>query len=258
MRASSLNRNGKKMKTGTAIIITVAVIATVVILIGTYFFLNGAFNQLEQREDKTSTAVTKNVEIEATTFNGNIEIQTSTNSQIEINYNIQAPQGHLSEIKTSTTNQTQNDNTRIVAEAKITNSGPTVNYNANIIIKLPTTSQYNLTLSTSNGNIIKPQINDTIIVASTDHGYIDIQDDNATSISASSQNGNVNLSLAQGTLFQVDATSANGHVSYQGIAMNTSSQTTQHLKGNTTGGFGNLILNLSTANGNVSIDYFEK
>jgi DUF4097 and DUF4098 domain-containing protein YvlB len=246
------------MKTGTKIIITVAVIAAVLVLIGAYVFLNAALKPLDQQEDKTSTAVTKNVEIEATTFNGNIEIQTSTNSQIEINYNIQAPQGHLSEIKTSTTNQTQNDNTRIVAQAEITNSGLTVNYNANIIIKLPTTSQYNLTLSTLNGNIIKPQINDTIIVATTDNGYIDIQDDNATSISASSQNGNVNISLVQGTLFQVDATSANGHVSYQGIAMNTSIQTTQHLKGNTTSGLGNLILNLSAANGNVELDYFEK
>ena len=100
--------------------------------------------------------------------------------------------------------------------------------------------------------------NDTIIVATTDNGYIDIQDDNATSISASSQKGNVNLSLVKGTLFQVDATSAIGHVSYQGIAMKTSIQTTQHLKGNTSGGLGNFILNLSTANGNVELDYFEK
>ena len=258
MRAFNLQGKENKMKSDTKIIIAVVAIAAVVVLIGAYFFLNATFVSLDQREDKTSTAATKNVEIEATTFNGNIEIQTSTSSQIEINYNIQAPQGHLNEIQTSTTNQTQNETTQIVAEAKITNSGPKVNYNANIIIKLPTTSQYNLTMSTLNGNIVKPQINDTTIVANTNNGYIDIQDDNATSISASSQNGNVKLSLVQGTLFQVDATSANGHVSYQGIAMNTSIQTTQHLKGNTTGGFGNLKLNLSTANGNVSIDYFEK
>ncbi len=130
-----------------------------------------------------------------------------------------------------------------------------VNYRASMVIKVPGQSLYNLTLSTLNGNIIKPLINDSVIIASTNNGRIDIKDNNATSIDASSQNGNVNISLIQGTLFKVDATSANGHVTYQGIAMNTSTQTTNHLTGNTTAGSGDLTLTLSTANGNVTIDY---
>jgi DUF4097 and DUF4098 domain-containing protein YvlB len=246
------------MNQSNKIIIAVAIIVIIVVSISAYVFFNSAFAALEQREDKTSIVTAQNVEVKATTFNGKIEIQTTTNNQIEINYNIQAPQGHLNEIKISTTNQTQNESTQIVAEAKITTTGLRVNYNADIIIKLPTTSQYNLSLNTLNGDIIKPQINDTAVFAITNNGDIHIQDDNATSISASSQNGNVNLSLVQGTLFQVDATGANGQVSYQGIAMNTSIQTTQHLRGSTTEGLGKLTLNLSTANGNVAIDYFEK
>jgi hypothetical protein len=68
----------------------------------------------------------------------------------------------------------------------------------------------------------------------------------------------VKVSLVEGTLFQVDANSANGHVTYQGIAMNTSIQTDTHLKGNTTAGPGELNLNLSSANGNVTVEYFTK
>jgi DUF4097 and DUF4098 domain-containing protein YvlB len=253
-----MKQRGNKMNQSNKIIIAAAIIVIIVVPISAYVFLNSAFASLEQRENKDIIGATQNVEIQATTFNGKIEIQTSTSAQIEINYKIQAPKGNLDEIQTSTTNQTQNDSTKIIAEAEITATGLRVNYNADIIIKLPVTSQYNLTLSTFNGDIIKPQINDTNIIATTNNGNINIQDDNATSISASSQNGNVDLSLAQGTLFQVDATSANGHVSYQGIAMNTSIQTTQHLKGNTTEGLGKLSLDLSTANGNVSIDYFGK
>jgi DUF4097 and DUF4098 domain-containing protein YvlB len=62
-----------------------------------------------------------------------------------------------------------------------------------------------------NGNIIKPQLNDKTIVAKTNNGYIDIEDYNATSIDASSQNGNLNINLLKGTLFKVDANTANGH-----------------------------------------------
>jgi DUF4097 and DUF4098 domain-containing protein YvlB len=103
---------------------------------------------------------------------------------------------------------------------------------------------------------VKPLLNDTNVVATSDNGYIDIKDDNADSIVASSENGNVNIQLVKDTLFQVDASSANGHVTYQGIAMDTSIQTTAHLKGNTTEGLGHLNMTLSSANGNVTIEYF--
>jgi DUF4097 and DUF4098 domain-containing protein YvlB len=248
------------MKTDTKIILAVVVIVAV-LLIGTYAFLNSALAPLEQKEITNSIPTAPNVEVQATTFNGNIEIQTSTSNQIEIIYKIQAPKGQLNEISARTTNQTQNSNRLIiVAEAKLTSNGvPAVNHNANIIIKLPSTSQYNLTLHTLNGNIIKPHnINDIIVIGKTENGNINIEDDNATSINAQSQNGNVKISLAQGTLFSVDANTSNGNVSYQGIAMNTTIQTQTHLKGNTSSGQGNLNLTLSTANGNVTLEYYSK
>jgi DUF4097 and DUF4098 domain-containing protein YvlB len=249
------------MKSENKIIIIVAVIATAVVLISAYYFLNAAFVPLEQREEKTSTAVTKNVEIEIATFNGNIEIQTTTSSTVEVTYNVETPQGHLNEITTSTMNQTQSDDRMtLIAEAKLvnTNNELTVNYRADILIKLPDTSQYNLTLTTLNGNIIKPLLNDTKIVANTSNGAVEIKDDNCKIIEASSLNGNVKVSLAEGTLFQVDASTANGNVAYQGIAMNTSVQTTTHLKGETSEGQGNLDLTLSAANGNIILEYFSK
>jgi DUF4097 and DUF4098 domain-containing protein YvlB len=215
---------------------------------------------LEQREDKTTTLATQNVTINAETFNGNIIITTSTSDQIEVIYNLQAPQGHINEITTATTNKTLNENTEITTQAKIINPNNQlkVNYRVTITIKLPNTSQYNLTLNTQNGNIIKPQLNDLTLKATTSNGYIDIKDDNATYIQASSLNGNVKVSLVQGTLFQLDANTANGHATYQGIAMNTNIQTSTYLNGSTTAGPGNLNLNLSTANGNVAVEYFTK
>ena len=247
------------MEQQTKIIVAVAVIVAAVLVVSAYVFLNSAFTPLDQREDKTSKAAAKNVEIQATTFNGDIQIQNSTNNEIEVTYNVEAPKGHLNEIVTATTNQTEDQNSFIlVAEAKLVNSnqGLTVNYRANIIIKLPNTSQYNLTLHTLNGNIVKPQVNDIIVVANTDNGYIDIKDSNCTSINASSKNGNVKVGLAQGTLFSVDANTANGNVSYQGIAMNTSVQTATHLSGSTSAGSGSTNMRLSTANGNITIAYF--
>ena len=246
------------MNNQTKIVIAVAVIVAVALLIGTYVLLNSALAPLEQKEVVDSNPTDQNVEIQAATFNGNIEIQTSTTATIEVTYNIETPKGHLNEITTATTNQTQSQNKLIlVAEAKLeTNEGLTVNHKADIIIKLPNTSQYNLTLHTSNGNIIKPQLNDTIVIANTDNGNINMKDD--TSISAASQNGNVKISLVQDTLFTVDANTANGNVSYQGIALNTTTQTQTHFKGNTSSGAGNLNLTLPTANGNITIEYFSK
>lgn len=244
------------MTLSSKIVIAVIAIAAIIVIITAYTLLNGAMAQLEQRQDTTTNVATQNVEIQATTFNGDIIIETSTSNQIEVTYYVQAPQGHLNEITTSTTNQTNNENIKIIAETKIENNGLKVNYRSSITIKLPSSSQYNLTLSTLNGNIIKPLLNDTNIVATSNNGYIDIKDDNADSIEASSQNGNINIKLLKDTLFQVDANTANGHVTYQGIAMNTTIQTTTQLKENTTDGIGHLNMTLSSANGNITIEYF--
>jgi DUF4097 and DUF4098 domain-containing protein YvlB len=248
------------MQLSSKIIIVIAIIVAVAVIYTGYSLLNSGLAPLEQREDKTTNIATQNVAIKATTFNGDIVITESLSDQIEVTYNIEAPKGHISEIKTTTANQTLNENTEIVTEAKIENPNNQlkVNYRASITIKLPSTSQYNLTLNTLNGNIVKPQLNDMSLKATTYNGYIDFKDDNATSIEASSLNGNVKVSLVDGTLFQVDANTANGHVTYQGIAMSTSIQSSTHLKGTTTAGSGDLNLNLSTNNGNITIEYFSK
>jgi DUF4097 and DUF4098 domain-containing protein YvlB len=249
-----LNLSGKFV-----IIIVVAAVAVIAIF-GAYIVFSGAFAPLEQKEDKVLLDSTQNVDIQATTFNGDIVIQQSTGNHIEVIYNIETPKGQINEITTTTTNQTQDANSKIVAEAKIANSNGQirVNYRATITIKVPSTSQCNLTLTTLNGNIIKPQLNDKTIVASTNNGRIDIKDDNATAVTATSLNGNVKISLVQGTLFEVDAVSSNGHVTYQDIALHTSVQTTNHLSGATTAGPGNLNLTLSSANGDVTVEYYSK
>jgi len=248
------------MRTDTKIISAVVVIVVAVLLISAYVFLNSDWASLEQSEKTDVIPTAQNVEVQATTYNGNIEIQASTANQIEVTYKIEAPKGHLNEISTSTTDQTLNQNTLVlVAEAKLNSHGElTVNHNAKIIIKLPSTSHYNLTLHTLNGNIIKPQLNDTMVVCRTNNGNINIEDDNNTSIDAVSQNGNVQISLVQGTLFSVDANVGNGNISYQGIAMNTSMQTQTHFKGNTSSGTGNLNMTLSAENGNITIEYYSK
>ena len=248
------------MKQPTIIIVAVTIIAVAVVIVGAFTFLNAAFAPLERRQDTSTNIATQNVEIQATTFNGNIEIQLSSVNALEIIYNVEAPKGHLNEIETATINQTKNQDNLILAAAQIRNSNGElrVNYRADILIKLPNTSKYNLTLQTQNGNIIKPLLNDIKVTASTANGKVDIKDDNCTTITASSQNGNVKISLVQGTLFSVEATTGNGNVSYQGIALNTTTQTSTHLSGNTSNGKGNLNLALSTANGNITIEYFSK
>ena len=129
----------------------------------------------------------QNVEIQAATFNGDIEIQTTDNSLIEVTYMLEAPEGHINQLTVDTTNQTQGESGLIVAEAKIKDSTEIkVNYKASIVIKLPNNSQYNLTLNTLNGNIIKPLLDDITVVATTNNGRIEIKENNATSITASS------------------------------------------------------------------------
>jgi len=238
-----------------------AILVIIVLTVGIIILQSGLVTitaPLEQREDKTTYTPNPIVVIEATTFNGNIEVQPTNGSQIEVVYTIKAPQGHLYDIKTST-NETKNQNlTTITTSANNEGTAPSVNHYASLILKLPTTSQYNLTLLTANGDITKPQLNTTKISVSTNNGNIDIKDDNATSIEAITMNGNIKIGLAKDTLFQVAATVSNGNIAYQGIAMTTSQQTARYLKGATSAGEGNLFLTLMSANGNINIEYYTK
>ena len=245
------------MNMSTKLVIGIAVILSIALIVGAYVVLNNALAPLEQKEEKAAFPGAQYVEVQADTFNGNIEIQPTSSSQIEVTYNLEAPEGRINEIIVDTTNQTQGEVLKINAKARIADSTEIrVNYRATIIVKLPNNGQYNLTLSTLNGNIIKPLINDETVIATTNNGRVELKDDKATSITASSLNGNVDIRLVDGTLFTIDATTANGQVSYQGIAMNINSQTATKLNAATTQGPGNLDIKLTTANGNISIEYF--
>ena len=141
-----------KLKRSTKSIIFALVLIAAILTVCAFAVIQNAMAPLEQREDKTAYTPKENVVIQASTFNGDIEIQSTTGSQIEVIYNVTAPNGHLKDIKTYT-NETKSDNlTTIVTSAALQiNQG--VNYKASLIVNLPNNSKYNLTLTTPNGNI---------------------------------------------------------------------------------------------------------
>jgi DUF4097 and DUF4098 domain-containing protein YvlB len=237
-----------------SIIISAAVIAAILLLTA-YAIVNNAIAPPAQRQDKTLYTPKANVEVNAATFNGNIEIQTTTGNQIEVIYNLEASQSHLNYITTST-NETKSDNaTTLITSANYVGEETSAIHTADLLIKLPNTSRYNLTLTTLTGDITKPQLNDSKVVATTSNGNINLKGDNCTELDAMSMNGNVKIGLAKGTLFQVAASVGNGIVSYHGIALDTSVQTVTRLKGATSLGEGNLTLTLLAGNGNITIEY---
>lgn len=190
---------------------------------------------LAQRQDKKSFATNENVNIQASTFNGNVEIRSTTGSQIEVIYNVTATEGYLNDIKTSA-NETRTTNLTTITAKALLQVNQASDYAANLVIYLPSTGRYNLTLTTTNGNV-------------------DIQVDNCGEINAMSMNGNVKIGLTQGALFQVAASVANGNITHQGITLDAETDTATRLKGTTSGGEGNLVLTLMSGNGNIAIEY---
>ena len=223
------------MKRSTKSIIFALVLIAAIVTVCVFAVIQNAMAPMEQREDKTVYTPKENVVIQAATFNGDIEIHSTTDNKIEVMYNVTAPNGYLKDIKTAT-NETKNDNvTTIITSAELqVNQG--VNYKASLIVNLPSNSRYNLTLTTPNGNI-------------------DTQGSNSNEINAITGNGNVNIGLTQNTLFQVTATTVNGHITHQGITLDTDTDTTTRLKGATSAGEGNLTLSLMSGNGNIAIEY---
>jgi cytoskeletal protein RodZ len=223
------------VKRSTKSIIFALVLIAAILLFCVFAVIQNAMAPLEQREDKTVHTPKENVVIQAATFNGDIEIRSTTGSQIEVMYNVTAPNGFLKDIKTFT-NETKSDNlTTIITSAELqVNQG--VNYKANLIVNLPNNSRYNLTLTTPNGNI-------------------DIQGSNSNEINAMTANGNVNIDLSQNTLFQVTASTVNGNITHQGITLDASTETSTRLNGATSAGEGNLILALMSGKGNIAIEY---
>ncbi len=244
------------MRRQTKSILFAVIVIVAIVSVSIYAVVYHATAPLAQRQDKTEYTPRENVDIQAGTFNGDIIIQSTTGSRIEVTYNVTAPDGYLNDIKTFN-NETKTDNTTTLitgAELQLSQTQES-GYKADLVINLPETSTYNLTLTTGNGNIIKPQINDSKVVASTSNGNIDLKDGDAREIDVMAVNGNVKIGLTQGTLFQVAASVGNGKITHQGIALDADPDTATRLKGTTSGGAGTLNLALNTGNGNISIEY---
>jgi hypothetical protein len=242
-----------RKRSNRSIIFALVVIAALLSLCA-YAFWYHANAPLARREDKTVYTPMENVEIQAATFKGDIEVQVTSGSQIEVIYSITAPDGYLSDVTTST-NETKTDNLTTITATSLLLSSDSSNYMANLLIKVPNTSKYNLTLTTANGDIIKPQLNDNTVVATTNKGNIDIKDGGANEIDAMTLNGNINIGLTQDTLFQVAASVGNGKITHQGISLDTSTDTSTRLMGTTVGGEGNLTLALVSGNGDITVEY---
>ncbi|MDR1993938.1 MAG: DUF4097 family beta strand repeat-containing protein [Nitrososphaerota archaeon] len=210
---------------------------------------------IEQLEDKTVYTPNANVAINANIFDGNIEIQSTSGSQIELIYTLKAPHNELSTIKIQTNETKDNNQTLLLTKAQSGLYGSSER-SADLLIKLPTTSQYNLTLLSGAGNISVPKLNIQKIVVSTAKGNIVITDNQTcTHIEAISMTGDVTVNLAKNTLFYVAASVSQGSIDYSEISLDTEITTATRLKGATLAGKGQLALILSCANGKIALHY---
>jgi DUF4097 and DUF4098 domain-containing protein YvlB len=223
------------VKRATKNIIFALVIVAGIIGICLFAVIQNALAPPQTREDRAYFTPKENVVIDATTFSGNIKIQPSLGSQIEVIYQLSAPNGYLQDIKTSANESTRDNLTTIKASAALqVNNG--VAYTANLVINVPSVSTYNLTLTTHNGNV-------------------DVQVDKSREIGAITDSGNINVNLPQSTQFKVTASVANGKISHQGIEMDANPDSATKLKGSTVGGAGALIMTFMSGNGDITIAY---
>lgn len=135
------------VKRQTKSILFAVVVIAAVLSVSIYAVVYHATAPLAQRQDKTTYTPRQNVVIQAGTFNGNIEIHSTTGSQIEVIYNVIAAEGYLNDIKTYT-NETKTDNTTTITTSAMLQTNQASNYKADLILNLPNTSTYNLTLNT--------------------------------------------------------------------------------------------------------------
>jgi DUF4097 and DUF4098 domain-containing protein YvlB len=214
-----------------AVVIIAAILSIVL-----YAVIQNAFTPPATREDKSVFTPKDNVVIQATTFSGNIKVQPTTGSQIEVIYQLSAPNGYLKDIKTSA-NETVSDHVITINTGAAIEVNNGVLYTANLVIKVPTSSTYNLTLTTHNGNVA-------------------VQVDKSREIGAITDNGNINVNLPQNTQFQVTASVANGKISHQGIAMDANPDSATRLKGTTISGAVSLTMTFMSGNGDITLGYF--
>jgi len=253
---ASKRRVGWKMKTSVkiALLIVIALSVALVVLQSGLLYTPVA---LDQREDRTVCSSNENVVIDVSIFSGKIEIQPTTDDQIELIYTIKAPPGELSTIITQTDETKNEDQTTIITRANDNIKYVAPNHSADLLIKLPLDSQYNLTLLSGNGDITLSKLNLNKVRASTTQGNINIESsDSTTSIEALSMNGGIRIALAKDTLFYVAATVVGtGSIEYFGIDLDTEIATQTRLKASTSAGEGNLILTLMSTNDKITIEY---
>lgn len=224
----------RKKRSNRNIILALVIIAAIV-GISIYAVISNSLAPPSTREDKSVFTPKDNVVIQATTFSGNIKVQPYTGSQIEVIYQVSAPNGYLNDVTTLAKETANGSSTTINAAAALQiNNG--VAYTANLVINVPRTSIYNLTLTTHNGNV-------------------NVQVDKSREIGAITDNGNIYVNLPQNTKFQVTASVANGKISHQGITMTANPDSATRLLGNTVGGLGNLTMTFMSGNGDITLGY---
>ncbi len=212
---------------------------------------------VEHRQDKTVHDAAENIDLDVTTFNGNIEIQESTAYDVEVTYNITAPEGHLQHITTGTNASRDGNTTKFIIEAKLSdpNEKLPINHGCDILVKVPKNSTYNLNLMTSNGNVKVTRLNGNQMIIATSNGNIDAAAGNYSAIDAATSNGNIAIKLLSGMQFFVDASTSNGRITHNSIQMQADKESQTSLFGSTASGRGNLHMVLQTSNGNIDIAY---
>jgi DUF4097 and DUF4098 domain-containing protein YvlB len=217
----------------------------------------GDLTSVEHMEVKTVHNASEAVDLDASTINGNIEIQVTDDDTVQVIYDVFAPKDHLYDIQTGTNGSRDGNVTKIIAEAKLQNNADNavVNRGANIVVKVPKNATINLSLQTLNGNVIVPALNGNGLVAHSNNGNIDLTIMNNSKINADTLNGNINVKLLNDTLFSVEASTMSGNVGHGQIRMTPDKETSTQLIGHTEAGSGSLNMYLRTMNGNIEISY---
>lgn len=212
---------------------------------------------VEHRQDKTVHEAAENIDLTVTTFNGNIEILESPEYDVEVTYNISAPEGHLQHVTTGTNGSREGNTLKLTAEAKLSdpNEKLPINHGCDITIKVPKNSTYNLNIMTSNGNVKVTQLNGNKMIIATSNGNIDAIAGNYSAIDASTSNGDIDVKLLSGMQFFVDASTSNGRITHDSIQMQADKESRTSLIGATASGRGNLHMVLQTSNGNINLSY---
>jgi hypothetical protein len=135
-----------------------------------------------------------NIELYVDTINGNIVIlESAATTNVTVTYDVFYPEGHTSDMQTSTKSDIiNNDTVRITAEAK-RNPGYvlTGNYGAHITVLVPKNSSYVLHLSTMNGDVDVAPLHGSSVILDSKNGDVNINGGSYDMIRMETYNGDV-------------------------------------------------------------------